>query len=193
MTPNEFRSVIEACAKVCKERYELRLCEDRVNAYGLSDEYLDGYHDACIDCDNRIRALRPEDCGVNEWSGGKPLDESAFPAPCGSPLECGGNDPFCRWRDPPASQSVDQAGQPSTTAPSQEAPAAGLGSMDPRPTLTPLSETARSMRMPESPEVLVSAMQDKIHIDTGRTRSAIAIRRPPQDEMPPMPHPLPEH
>lgn len=45
-----------------------------------------------------------------------------------------------------------------------------------RPTLTPLSETARSMRMPKSPEALVGALQGRINIGTGRTRVARAVR-----------------
>lgn len=51
----------------------------------------------------------------------------------------------------------------------------GTGSFD-RPQLTALSREARSARMPQSPETLVDARQDKVAIAMGRTRPARAVR-----------------
>ncbi len=45
-----------------------------------------------------------------------------------------------------------------------------------RPTLSPLSESARSMRRPKGPEAFVGALQDRIDIGTGRTRVARTVR-----------------
>lgn len=52
----------------------------------------------------------------------------------------------------------------------------GAGGGLERPTLAPLSESARRMRMPSSPETLVGALQDRIDMGTGRTRAARAVR-----------------
>ena len=52
----------------------------------------------------------------------------------------------------------------------------GAGSGFARPTLAPLSESARRMRMPSNPETLVGALQDRIDTPTGRTRPARAVR-----------------
>jgi transcriptional regulator with XRE-family HTH domain len=45
-----------------------------------------------------------------------------------------------------------------------------------RPMLTPLSESARNMRVPKSPETLVGALQDRIDIGAERIRPARSVR-----------------
>lgn len=45
-----------------------------------------------------------------------------------------------------------------------------------RPILIPLSQEVRSLRMPLKPEVLVNALQDRIHTDGGQVRVAKAVR-----------------
>lgn len=45
-----------------------------------------------------------------------------------------------------------------------------------RRALTPLSESARSMRMPNRPELLVGALQDRVQIGAGRSRVARTVR-----------------
>ncbi|MBI3042747.1 MAG: XRE family transcriptional regulator [Betaproteobacteria bacterium] len=52
----------------------------------------------------------------------------------------------------------------------------GAGSGLERPTLAPLSESARRMRMPSSPETLVGALQGRIDTGTGRVRPVRAVR-----------------
>jgi len=45
-----------------------------------------------------------------------------------------------------------------------------------RPNLTPLSQAAWNARRPESPHLLVGALQDRVQVGTGRTRPAKAVR-----------------
>jgi transcriptional regulator with XRE-family HTH domain len=45
-----------------------------------------------------------------------------------------------------------------------------------RPTLTPLSETAKASRLPSAPDTFVDALQDRIEVGKGRTRPARVIR-----------------
>jgi len=45
-----------------------------------------------------------------------------------------------------------------------------------RPVLTPLSRETEALRRPMAPEVLANALQGRVHIESGRTRLARAVR-----------------
>ncbi|KYC37468.1 hypothetical protein WA1_42425 [Scytonema hofmannii PCC 7110] len=52
----------------------------------------------------------------------------------------------------------------------------GPGSTSKTPQLVPLSESARMSRMPQNPSDLVDALQEPVHLERGRSRSARAAR-----------------
>jgi DNA-binding transcriptional regulator YiaG len=52
----------------------------------------------------------------------------------------------------------------------------GAGLQSHMPTLTPLSAAARAARIPSSPDERVGALQDTVHHEVGRSRTARAVR-----------------
>ena len=52
----------------------------------------------------------------------------------------------------------------------------GQGNVFPKPELTPLSKDASDLRKPISPENLVDALQEPIHKEVGRSRTARSLR-----------------
>lgn len=52
----------------------------------------------------------------------------------------------------------------------------GTGPQSYMPTLTPLSVAAQAARMPPSPDEYVGALQDTVHHEVGRSRTARAVR-----------------